>query len=110
MSYSQNTGGEKERLRAYKDPTADKAIANVLRKEKLKNRENRQRNRQYAKLHEYREDEELYVYDQCCENCRYYCDWGEWYERGCKLFDRPDYEQYPKDHWCCDWKRARGRR
>ena len=20
----------------------------------------------------YREDEELYVYDQCCENCRFY--------------------------------------
>ena len=25
----------------------------------------------------YREDEELYVYDQSCQNCRYYCDWDD---------------------------------
>ena len=31
----------------------------------------------------YEENEEMYVYDQSCENCRYYCGWGEEGQRGC---------------------------
>jgi hypothetical protein len=58
----------------------------------------------------YREDEELYVYDQSCENCRFYCDWDDKEHNGCKNFSREDYEQYPRTHWCCDWKGKRGRR
>ena len=49
-------------------------------------------------------DDELYVYDQCCRNCRYYCDWDSPEENGCKLYGRPDYEQYPENSWCFDWK------
>ena len=58
----------------------------------------------------YREDEEMYVYDQSCENCRFYCDWDDKENNGCKNFSREDYEQYPKTHWCCDWKGRRGRK
>ena len=49
-------------------------------------------------------DEEMYVYDQCCENCRYYCGWGEERQRGCKLYTRDDYERFPKTRWCYQWK------
>lgn len=63
----------------------------------------------------YREDEELYVYDQCCENCRFYCesddndDFDE--ASGCKNYGREDYERRPPSHWCCDWKgRGKGGR
>ena len=49
-------------------------------------------------------DEEMYVYDQCCENCRYYCGWGEEKQRGCKLYTRDDYERFPKSRWCYQWK------
>ena len=49
-------------------------------------------------------DEEMYVYDQCCENCRYYCGWGEERQRGCKLYTRDDYERFPKSRWCYQWK------
>ena len=52
----------------------------------------------------YREDEEMYVYDQSCDNCRYYCDWECREENGCRNFSREDYEQYPESHWCCDWR------
>ena len=56
-------------------------------------------------------DEELYVYDQCCENCRFYCDWDDDEHNGCKNYGREDYKQYPQSHWCCDWKgRGRGGR
>ena len=48
-------------------------------------------------------DEEMYVYDQCCENCRYYCGWGEERQRGCKLYTRDDYERFPKTRWCYQW-------
>lgn len=59
----------------------------------------------------YREDEELYVYDQCCENCRFYCDWDDDEHNGCKNYGREDYQQHPQSHWCCDWKgRGRGGR
>ena len=49
-------------------------------------------------------NDELYVYDQCCENCIYYCDWDEDEENGCKNYNRPDYEKTPAGNWCCDWK------
>ena len=52
-------------------------------------------------------DEEMYVYDQCCENCRYYCGWGEKRDRGCKLYSRDEYERFPKTHWCYQWKGER---
>ena len=52
----------------------------------------------------YDTDEEMYVYDQCCENCRYYCGWGEERQRGCKLYTRDDYERFPKTRWCYQWK------
>lgn len=52
----------------------------------------------------YDTDEEMYVYDQCCENCRYYCGWGEKSQRGCKFYARDDYERFPKSHWCYQWK------
>ena len=52
----------------------------------------------------YDTDEEMYVYDQCCENCRYYCSWGEKSQRGCKFYARDDYERFPKSHWCYQWK------
>ena len=48
-------------------------------------------------------EEELYVYDQCCENCRFYCesddndDFDE--ENGCKNYGREDYERRPPSHW-----------
>ena len=46
----------------------------------------------------------MYVYDQCCENCIFYCDWDIDAENGCKNYDRPDYEKHPACGWCCDWK------
>ena len=57
------------------------------------------------------ENEEVYVYDQRCENCVYYCDWGCEEDHGCKYYDRPEYEKYPACDWCCDWtdKRRSGR-
>ena len=57
----------------------------------------------------YEPEEELYVYDQCCENCRYYADYCE-SESGCRNVDREDYEVRPKTHWCCDWKGKREHR
>ena len=53
---------------------------------------------------DYRSDEEMYVDDQNCQNCRFYCDWDDDEHNGCKLYDRPDYKQYPPTNWCCDWK------
>ena len=58
----------------------------------------------------YRDDEEIYVYDQSCENCRYYCGWGEEGQRGCKFYTRDDYERFPKSHWCYQWKGIKGKR
>ena len=49
-------------------------------------------------------EEELYVYDQCCENCVFFCDWDEDEENGCKNYARPGYEKRPAGGWCCDWK------
>ena len=57
------------------------------------------------------EVKEVYVYDQCCGNCMYYCDWDMEKDKiGCKYYDRPDYERKPKSGWCCDWKEKRRRR
>lgn len=54
---------------------------------------------------DYVPEEELYVYDQCCENCRYWCGWDpEEEKRGCKKYSRPDYERMPAGRWCVDWK------
>ena len=58
----------------------------------------------------YEENEEMYVYDQSCENCRYYCGWGEEGQRGCKFYTRDDYERFPKSHWCYQWKGIKGKR
>lgn len=44
-------------------------------------------------------DQELYVYDQCCQNCRY-C--GDGYE--CENYDRENYMPRPHSNWCMDWK------
>ena len=52
-------------------------------------------------------DEEMYVCDQSCENCRYYCGWGEEGQKGCKFYTRDDYERFPKTHWCYQWKGIR---
>ncbi len=57
----------------------------------------------------YREDEELYVYDQCCENCRYYCDWEDERQKGCRYYARDDYERMPETHWCYQWRGKKGR-
>ena len=43
-------------------------------------------------------DQELYVDDQCCENCRYFCG------NGCGNVNREDYNPDPDIHWCEDWK------
>lgn len=59
-------------------------------------------NRRYSSG--YRDDEELYVYDQCCQNCRYYCDWDDEENNGCKNYGREDYLRHPASEWCCDWK------
>lgn len=57
----------------------------------------------------YRDDEEMYVYDQCCQNCRYYCDWDPEKElNGCKNYGREDYKQHEETGWCMDWKGKRG--
>lgn len=57
----------------------------------------------------YRADEEMYVYDQCCQNCRYCCDWDfDKSQNGCKNYSREDYEQKPESNWCMDWKDKRG--
>ena len=42
-------------------------------------------------------DQELYVYDQCCENCRYY-------NGGCCHENRYGYDPFPPTNWCEDWK------
>ena len=49
-------------------------------------------------------DEELYVYDQCCRNCRYF------QNHQCTNPDRDEFD-YPADNgsdWCEDWKGRRG--
>ena len=55
----------------------------------------------------YRAEEEMYVFDQCCQNCRYYCDYGDEDEIGCKYKRRDDYEQHPASNWCVDWRKGR---
>lgn len=48
---------------------------------------------------------EVYVDDQCCRNCRYWCDWDPDESRnGCKDYSREDYVQKPENCWCVDWK------
>lgn len=42
-------------------------------------------------------DQELYVYDQCCENCRFF-------NGGCCNEGREDFDPYPDANWCEDWK------
>jgi len=49
-------------------------------------------------------DQELYVYDQCCKNCRY-CDEST----GCRNYNREDYTPFPESGWCMDWKGNGGR-
>ena len=44
-------------------------------------------------------NDELYVYDQCCQNCRYYNDTGV-----CCKYDREDYKPFQLSRWCVDWK------
>ena len=67
----------------------------------------REVNRMLRSRDAYVPEEELYVYDQCCENCIFYCDWDEDEENGCKNYDRPDYEKHPAGGWCCDWRGKR---
>ena len=43
-------------------------------------------------------DQELYVDDQCCDNCRYF-------NGGiCNKYDREDYEEEPESGWCDEWR------
>lgn len=67
----------------------------------------------------YRDDEELYVYDQCCENCARH-------NGDCPFEDYLDDENAPKAkkkamkedaiikeqqlEWCINWKQKRGTR
>ena len=49
-------------------------------------------------------DEELYVYDQCCRNCRYF------QNHQCTNSGRDEFD-YPADNgsdWCEEWKGRRG--
>ena len=46
-------------------------------------------------------DEELYVYDQCCENCRFDQD-GK-----CSRKDKHGREEDVMSDWCPDWKGKR---
>ncbi len=55
----------------------------------------------------YNPDEEVYVDDQGCENCIYFCDWDADAGNGCKNYGRPEYEKQPACGWCCDWKGRR---
>ena len=48
-------------------------------------------------------DEELYVYDQCCGNCRYFD--GEFCNRPYHLVD----EWRNRSDWCEYWKNKRSR-
>lgn len=49
-------------------------------------------------------DEELYVYDQCCQNCRFYND-GDF-----RCSRRYRYGFKNGRGWCVDWKGTGGRR
>lgn len=42
-------------------------------------------------------DQELYVYDQCCENCRYFY-------IGCSTTEKYGCRSHPESNWCEDWK------
>ena len=63
----------------------------------------------YNRMSEEGYEREVYVDDQCCQNCRYWCDWDpmERYN-GCKNYGREDYERKPKSRWCVDWKGLSG--
>ena len=55
-------------------------------------------------------DEEIYVYDQCCRNCRYFRRYG--FPTVCA---HPEHDEFdtPADNgsdWCELWKGKRGRR
>ena len=50
-------------------------------------------------------DEELYVYDQCCQNCRFYSEQGV-----CCMYGREDYRPFQPSNWCVDWKNRSSRR
>lgn len=53
-------------------------------------------------------EREVYVDDQCCENCRYWCGWDPVESaNGCKNYSHPDYEQRPEGRWCPYWKGER---
>ena len=48
-------------------------------------------------------DQEVYVYDQCCQNCRYYGGMGGG-DIGCGKYNREGFTPFPKSNWCMDWK------
>lgn len=63
----------------------------------------------HGRSSEYNYEREVYVDDQCCQNCRYWCDWDpDGSQNGCKNYGREDYEQKPANNWCMDWKGERG--
>ncbi len=54
---------------------------------------------------DYGYEKEIYVDDQCCGNCRYWCSWEPMESgNGCKNYGREDYERKPRSQWCVDWK------
>ena len=54
---------------------------------------------------DYGYEKEVYVDDQCCVNCRYWCSWDPLESgNGCKNYGREDYERKPRSRWCVDWK------
>lgn len=56
-------------------------------------------------------ENELYVDDQCCQNCRFWCGWDpEEKNNGCKNYGREDYERKPEANWCYEWRGKRGGR
>lgn len=65
----------------------------------------------HGRSSEYNYEREVYVDDQCCQNCRYWCDWDpDESQNGCKKYGREDYEQKPVSNWCMDWQGKSGNR
>ena len=54
-------------------------------------------------------DQEIYVYDQCCANCRFFC--GSEYGSECVRLEADEFDNPPDDGsgWCEYWKGKGGR-
>ena len=61
----------------------------------------------HREMDDYRSDEELFVYDQNCKNCRYCSSYGEYNGQeliACQKNQGSDYREAPASNWCVDWK------